>query len=241
MSQHLVATEPTSTGLDTAWAGIAAAGSWFSGTERIAIAEQTRAARACGLCVERRAALSPYSVSGQHEGQGPLSVPAVDAVHRISSDPGRLSEKWYAEALASGLLPEEVVEITGVVGVVTIADSLALALAQDPRPLPQPEAGEPSRARVPGAAVDERAWVPIVDPERAEGELKMVYDWAASGPGFVFNVARALTSVPEALRGFFSAFTPNYGTHGPVGPGGLNRSQVELLASATSAHNDCFY
>ena len=55
------------------------------------------------------------------------------------------------------------------------------------------------------------------------------------------NVARALTAVPSALRGFFGAFLPNYNTHGEVPAGGLSRPQVELLASSTSALNDCFY
>jgi hypothetical protein len=81
----------------------------------------------------------------------------------------------------------------------------------------------------------------MVEPESAEGMLKLMYDELVSGVGFVFNVARALTSVPEAVRDFFTAFLPNYGTHGPVRPGGLDRPQVELLASSTSAWNDCFY
>jgi len=81
----------------------------------------------------------------------------------------------------------------------------------------------------------------MVDPELAEGMLKMVYDQVETEAGFVFNVVRALTAVPEAVRDFFGAFIPNYQTHGPVGAGGLDRSQVELLASSTSAWNDCFY
>jgi hypothetical protein len=81
----------------------------------------------------------------------------------------------------------------------------------------------------------------MVEPESAEGMLKLMYDELVAGAGFVFNVARALTSVPEAVRDFFSAFLPNYSTHGQVRSGGLDRIQVELLASSTSAWNDCFY
>jgi hypothetical protein len=81
----------------------------------------------------------------------------------------------------------------------------------------------------------------MVEPESAEGMLKLMYDELLAGAGFVFNVARALTSVPEAVRDFFSAFLPNYSTHGTVRSGGLDRMQVELLASSTSAWNDCFY
>ncbi len=226
--------EHSAAGLDTAWAGLAAPGSWFTGAERVGIAREARAARACGLCAERKAALSPYAVGGEH------ASPVVDAVHRITSDPGRLSQKWYDETLTAGLSAEQVVEITGVVGVVTVADTLARALGQPLRELPVPSAGEPGRTKVPGAVVA-GGWVPMVAVDRAEGMVGMVYEQIGQAAGFVFNVVRALTSVPEAMQGFFSAFGPNYRTHGPVGPGGLDRPQVELLASSTSAINDCFY
>jgi hypothetical protein len=49
----------------------------------------------------------------------------------------------------------------------------------------------------------------MVEPEFAEGMLKMIYDQVEAGAGFVFNVVRALTAVPEAVRDFFGAFIPN--------------------------------
>jgi alkylhydroperoxidase family enzyme len=241
MIQPLSPGEHTKAGLDQAWAQLGQAGGWFDGQERIAIATQARAARQCGFCGELKAALSPYAVEGEHgESQTDFSNPAVDTIHRIATDPGRLSERWYAELADAGMSPEELVEITSIVGVVTIADTLARALSQPERPLPTPGDGEPHRQPVAGTTV-ERGWVPMVEPESAEGMLKLMYDELLSGAGFVFNVARALTSVPEAVRDFFSAFLPNYSTHGPVRPGGLDRTQVELLASSTSAWNDCFY
>ncbi len=242
MSTPLTAPAHTSAGLDLAWAGLGEPGDWFDAATRFAIARETRAARACGLCARRTASLSPLAGTERHEPGAGLEPAALDATHRITSDPGRLSGLWYERALAEGLSPEEVVEITGVVGVVTIADTLARGLGRPERPLPTPSVGAPGRQPVPGAVVDpDRAWVPMVDPEQAEGEIKLMYEMAKAGPGFVFNVARALTAVPVALRGFFSAFLPNYNTHGPVSAGGLDRVQVELLASSTSAFNDCFY
>ncbi|MCP3984026.1 MAG: hypothetical protein GY723_06535 [bacterium] len=136
--------------------------------------------------------------------------------------------------------PEELVEITSIIGVVTLADTLARALSQPERPLPGATPGEPHRQVVPETKT-ERAWVPTVEPGKAEGMLKMLYDQVEAEAGFVFNVARALTAVPEAVRDFFMAFIPNYSTHGDVRSGGLDRTQVELLASSTSAWNDCFY
>jgi len=232
--------EHTQRGLDLAWATLGSPGSWFDGAERVALAAEVRASRGCALCAERRAALSPSAVPGEHAGSGALGAAAIDAVHRISTDPGRLSQRWYGEALESGLSPEQVVELTGVVGVVTIADTLAIALGGPLRALPAPLAGEPSRVRMPGAEVA-GGWVPMVHPDRAEGPVKDMYEMVRGAAGFVFNVARALTAVPQALTGFFMAFAPNYNTHGAVPEGGLSRPQVELLAASTSALNDCFY
>jgi hypothetical protein len=231
----------TDAGLDTSWRALGEAGGWFSATERIAIASETRAARSCPHCRDLKAALSPYAVDGAHTSlETSLSPVAIETIHRITTDPGQLSQRWVDELAIAGLLQEELVEMTGVIGVVTIADTLSRALSIPERVLPSANPGEPPRKSVPGTNL-ERGWVPMVDPDRAEGTVKVMYERVEAGAGFVFNVARALTSVPEALRDFFTAFLPNYETHGPVRPGGLDRTQVELLATSTSAYNDCFY
>ena len=241
MIQPLSPADHTTAGIDLAWAQLGQAGGWFDGRERISIAADARLARQCGFCLERKAALSPYALQGEHaESETDLSNLVVDTIHRIVTDPGRLSERWYSELADAGMRPEELVEITSIIGVITIADTLARALSQPERPLPTVSEGGPHRQSVSGTTLT-RGWVPMVEPESAEGMLKLMYDELVAGAGFVFNVARALTSVPEAVRDFFSAFLPNYSTHGQVRSGGLDRMQVELLASSTSAWNDCFY
>ena len=241
MTHSLQPAAHTEAGLARSWQALGQAGGWFSGAARVAIAREGRAARTCVLCRERRTALSPSAVEGDHaQASEGLSPTLVDAIHRIATDPGRLAASWYEQLVADGLLPEELVEATSVVSVVTIADTLARALSLSPRELPAPASGEPARRSVSGTTL-ERGWVPMVEPDHAEGFVKVMYEQVEGAAGFVFNVARALTSVPEALRDFFGAFLPNYSTHGPVRPGGLNRSQVEVLAASTSAWNDCFY
>jgi len=140
----------------------------------------------------------------------------------------------------AGILPEELVEIISIIGVITIADTLARAYSLPERLLPDPDEGQPARQQVKGTSL-ERGWVPMIKPNHAEGFVKIMYEQVEDAAGFVFNVVRALTAVPEALRDFFGAFLPNYSTHGPVRPGELSRSQVELLATSTSAYNECFY
>ena len=240
-SQPISPADHTIAGLDQSFGQLGEAGGWWNAAQRIAIAEENRAAKKCTLCGERKNALSPYSVyDKKHESATTLPENVVDIIHRITTDPGRLSQRWYEDAISGGIRAEELVEITSIIGVVTLADTLARALSLPERELPEPSEGEPHRQTVSGTRVD-RAWVPMVVPESAEGMLKLVYDQVESAAGFVFNVARALTAVPEAVRDFFGAFMPNYSTHGEVRSGGLDRTQVELLASATSDYNDCFY
>ena len=88
---------------EAAWAHIASPGSWWSGAERVAIAAEVRSAHDCGLCAERKAAALPASVPGEHGATDRLSATAVDAVHRITTDPGRLSRVWFEKLQAGGL------------------------------------------------------------------------------------------------------------------------------------------
>lgn len=97
-----------------AWDHIAAAGTWLSGDERVAVAKETRRARDCALCLERKAALSPFAVDGGHDHAGALPVPMVDEIHRVTTDAARLTEKWGPAAAprpprrALSLVPAEV-------------------------------------------------------------------------------------------------------------------------------------
>ena len=99
----------------------------------MAIAAETRAAERCGLCARRREALSPRAIAGGHDHLGALAAPAVEAVHAIRSDPGRLTRDWYEAVLAQGLSVERYVELAGVVVTVVLLDSFHLALG---RPAP---------------------------------------------------------------------------------------------------------
>src|SRR5262245_23209111 len=77
-----------------AWQSLGAPGTWWTGPERVEIAREVRAARRCAACAERKAALSPYSVLTTHSAAADLGPAVVDAVHRVVTDPGRLSRRW---------------------------------------------------------------------------------------------------------------------------------------------------
>ena len=82
-----------------AWTYLAQPGSWWTGADRIAIAAASRDAAFCPLCAERKAALSPFSVTGKHNSDAGLlnasdllTAKVLDAAHRITTDSARLTE-----------------------------------------------------------------------------------------------------------------------------------------------------
>src|SRR4051812_18398243 len=100
--------------LATAWRGLGETGVWWTGADRLEIVRETRAARACALCRRRKEAAVPQGVAGTHEAATDLPPSAIEAVHRIVSDPGRLSEAWYRGTIAGGLGEEAYVELLSV-------------------------------------------------------------------------------------------------------------------------------
>ena len=222
-----------------AWARLGRAGTWWRAEERLAIARECRAARWCELCRVRKAALSPYAVAGKHAAAGPLAAPYVDAIHRLATDPGRLTERWLDEMRAEGLVDERYVELVGVVITVVTVDVFHRALGLAPPELPPAEPGEPSRQRPP-AARRTVAWVPLVS---AEDGLVDVY----RGDPHVPMVRQALSLVPEEIANLDrieqTHYLPFSQVRQPSSNGGreLGRPQIELLAARVSYLHDCFY
>ena len=132
------------------WRRIARPGTWFDGPTRVAIAAESRNATSCALCIERKAALSPFSIEGTHESLGDLPETIVDVVHRIVTDPARLRRQWYDDVVESGLNDTEYVEIVGVVCSTVSVDTFARAIGVPAPDLPTPEPGAPSRVRPAG-------------------------------------------------------------------------------------------
>jgi hypothetical protein len=222
------------------WEHLRSPGTWWTGAERVAIAAESRQATQCGLCRERKSSLSPNAAQGAHDHLGKLAENVVDVVHRIQTDPGRLSKPWFDEVIAGGLQVTEFVELVGVVTLLAGVDYFARALGIEPFPLPGPLPGEPSRHR-PESAKSGTGWVPMIAPEDATGPEADLYGDA----DFVPNIMRALSLVPDqarALRVLSGAHYVPAGTIGdPTVRRSLDRMQIELVAARVSALNECFY
>jgi hypothetical protein len=224
------------------WTHIANSGCWWTGDQRVAIADEVRRARSCALCRSRKASLSPYSDDGKHDHGGLLPEIVVEAVHRVATDPGRLKKSWYEDLLTDGLTDAQYVEIVSVVVVIVTVDEFHHALGLGLEPLPDPLPGEPSRYRPPGAR-HAGAWVPMVLADGAIGDEADLY----GGNPRIVNVMSALSLVPEAIRmagQILNAYyvvgddMPNLSKNSDRA---LQRSQMEYIAARVSAFNDCFY
>src|SRR5207245_8079170 len=116
------------------------------------IAAEARSATRCALCRERRKHLSSDAVQGRHDGPTALPENVVDTVHRIRTDPARLSRSWFDRVIAGGLEVTRYVELVSVTSLMAGLDYFARALGVAPRPLPASRPGGPWRHRPAGAA-----------------------------------------------------------------------------------------
>ena len=90
-----------------AWDSMSKAGTWLTAERRVEVAAEVRQAKACAFCQLQKEALTPNSVTGTYTSLGLLTDGEAGAIHRISIDPGRLSESWYRSIIAKGVKPEE--------------------------------------------------------------------------------------------------------------------------------------
>jgi hypothetical protein len=216
------------------WAELAEPGAFLTGTQRVAVAATARAARSCPLCAERKTALSPFAVIGTHLDSPPgtsdsLPEAVIDVIHRLSTDPGRLTRAWFDEIIATGVERETYVEVVSVVTTTVIIDTLHRSLGLNVPQLPQPIAGDPSGEKN-AHAVDAGAWVPVMDAEQ---------DLAETGLPTVPNIARAMGLVPSAVALFFRTFRPHYQLKDIKLT--ISQAQAEFVASRVSSLNECFY
>lgn len=224
----------------SAWHRLAEPGAFLDGARRVAVAREVRNAASCALCERRKDALSPFAVQGQHDGLGALSETEIDVIHRITTDPGRLSWDWLDGMLASGLSDCEYIEIVSIIAVVMVADTFRRSLDLPPFELPQPVAGAPSGYSAPGAKHHD-GWIRLVLPEDVVPGDGEVYEGPLTSP-----VVKALSLVPEAKRHYWDMGSFHYLPNDEMGNfatdiRAIDRMQMELVAARVSSIHQCVY
>jgi hypothetical protein len=213
----------------TAWAEIAQPGVSWTGADRLAIVAEARSALDCNLCSARKSALSPNAVQGDHDASSNLSAPIVDAIHRLRTDPQRLTRSWFDSLIPDQLSQPAYAELVSLVCTSVIIDTEHNSLGLPVPALPEAADGEPDGELL-DDTVDIGAWLPVMKTEA---------DLADTGLPTVPNIARALSLVPSAAALFFVAFRPHYRLqqlHLAI-----SQAQAEFIASRVSALNQCFY
>ncbi len=80
------------------------------------------------------------------------------------------------------------------------------------------------------------AWIRMVEPEEATGELKAEYEKGVCRAGRVFNILKVQSLNPSSLRASMHLYLATM-----HGPSGLSRAEREMLATVVSWANHCFY
>jgi len=224
------------------WQKLAQPGNWWSGAERVAIAEEVRNAPHCEFCKQRKASLSPYQFPGEHDHSGKLHEAVVDAVHRIITDQNRITGKWIEQLAKDGISDGHFVELLGVTVTVFSIDEFNRGLGLPLEPLPEPMPGEPDGYR-PASAVHDTGHVAMV-PSKGPFSERESGMWP---PGRSANVLRALSLVPDAVRDWSAVAGAQYLSlpqmtqfSGDLGRS-IDRMQMEVVAGRVSSHNECFY
>lgn len=204
---------------------LADAGDWLTADERVDAWRHVRAAADDPLDRARKESLSPFSMAGLHNASATLSSAAVEVVHRVATDPGRLTRSW-ADAQIAALGEEVYTELVGITAIASVVDRFHDSIGEPVPDIPSPGSGEPARQR-PDDVGDVGAWVAqTVGPARA-------------------NVSRTLSLVPVTNATWRVLVDSHYSRGADfmdaVWERPLSRPQVELVASRTTALNECFY
>jgi hypothetical protein len=200
-------------------------GDWLTGNDRLDVWREARRADCDPIDRARRAAVSPAAVADRHPASDHLPAAAVDVVHRVATDPGRLTRAWADERIAE-LGAETFTELVGLTAIVRCLDTFTVAVGDELLEPPPAVGGEPARRR-PDDVGDVGAWVPqSVDKALA-------------------NVSRTLSLVPVTNAAWRGLVNSHYSRGNEflelTWDRGLTRVQVEAVAARTTAELDCFY
>ncbi len=205
---------------------LGASGDWLTAAQRTEVWRHSRDAATNPIDRARRQAISPEAVAEQHPAGDTLTAAAVDVVHRIASDPGRLTRTWADRRMAE-LGAESYTELVGLTAIARTLDCFDQIIGRPPVDLPSTHIGDSPARQRPGDVGDVGAWVhQTVGKKRA-------------------NVSRALSLVPVTDRTWRALVDSHYSRGAEFmslrWSRALTRVQVEAVAARTTAELDCFY
>ncbi len=142
--EHHVMSPAMLDGIRREWQRLGQAGTWWTGAERVAIAEVARKA-----------------LAGADTTNFMLPLAATQAAAAVAANPVSISSDMLNQFEADGLSASAYTEIVGVVARMVAIDTAVRGTGGNEEPLPTPSSGEPSQI-VPAKAKKRSAWVPMV-------------------------------------------------------------------------------
>lgn len=217
-------------------ASLARTGTWYTGSERAALAAEARRARVGQGTQE--------SVGDEARADAAELPDAARELARTIALGGVDVDRAYVEDItARGVSEEQYVEITGLVARLAHLDVFARGIGVPSRAIPgETDDTAPPRVRPPEAA-DEGFHVASVPEGEAGGETgKSIYHGMPTA-----NILRSLSLVPDEAKGLNRVMDREYLNIKRIMDWrdtpfeALARPQVELVAAKVSALNQCFY
>ena len=194
---------------------LAAPGDWWDAAARRALMEEARAAVGCARCADGL----------RHGSVSMLPVAAVEVVHGVVNEPGRLTRAWASRQIDE-LGDARYAEIVGLTAIIVAIDVAARAVGDLPPAFAAPIDGAPAELR-PDDVGPVGAWIPMTEQK------------------LLANVTRALSLVPRTNATWRTLVTESY-SRGPemlelTWQRALTRPQTELIAAQISRLQECFY
>ena len=124
------------------WQRLAYAGTWYTGEQKVAIAQVVRESQA-GVALSSNA----------------LPDVVTAAARKIAVDAHLIDQAWVEECYSRGLEPLHLVELTALVAQLSTFDTYKRGIGEQPIRLPFPQSGEPSQEEVKGTRMV-RGWYP---------------------------------------------------------------------------------
>ncbi len=210
-----------------AWTHLALPGSWWTGAQRVELADTALDAIADDDPVPPWVALS---AAGRPAGVRCAPDAAHDAVYRITRHAGTITaavhRRWADEL---GELPY--VEVCAIASTVAAVAHFCRNIGGEVPELPRPVDGARTGEQPPSIATAALNWVPVAAP-----------------PDETAAVVQAYSAVPGEFRNTWRMADAQYMPADEMAqpdwtrrPGGLTRPQMELVAAKVAQLRECFY
>lgn len=210
-----------------AWEHLAEPGSWWTGAQRVDLA------RSVLLAIDDDDPPPPWvGISSTDRLGGDRVAPdaAHDVAYRIARHAATVSEDVYRSAADSiGELPY--VELCAIVSSVAAIAHFRRNVGASVPPLPEPVGGAPTGERPAELATAELNWVPVAAPADEVAAVRQAYSAVPAEHANTWRLAASQYMPAEEM------VHPDWSRR----PGGLTRSQMELVAARIAQLRECFY